>query len=56
MALTLLYVFCSALKINRTFTLYIINRLAFITEVDSVYCTICAHSLYKTDHVSSLKG
>jgi hypothetical protein len=39
-----------------TFTLYIINRLVFITEVESVYSAVQAESLYKTDYHSSLKG
>jgi hypothetical protein len=34
-----------------TFTLYtyIINRLLFITEVESVYCAVRTESLYWTD-------
>ena len=32
-----------------TFALYTINRLVFITEVESVYCAVRAESLYKTD-------
>jgi hypothetical protein len=39
-----------------TFTLYIIKRLIFITEVESVYSAVRAESLYKTDYHSSLKG
>jgi hypothetical protein len=39
-----------------TFTLYIINWLVFITEVESVYCTVRTESLYKTDYFSSVKG
>ena len=30
-----------------TFVLYIINRLAFITEVESVYCAVRNESLYR---------
>jgi hypothetical protein len=43
---------------NKTvnFVLYNINRLVFITEVDSVYCAVRTDSLYKTDYVSSLNG
>ena len=32
-----------------TFALYIINRLVFITEVESVYCAVRTESLYNTD-------
>ena len=32
-----------------TFALYIINRLAFITEVESVYCAVRTESLYNID-------
>jgi hypothetical protein len=32
-----------------TFALYNINRLVFITEVESVYSTVRTESLYKTD-------
>jgi hypothetical protein len=39
-----------------TFVLYDINRLVFITEVESVYCAVHAESLYKNEHISSLKG
>jgi hypothetical protein len=39
-----------------TFTLYLINWLVFVTEVESVYYTVHTESLYKTDIVSSLKG
>jgi len=31
------------------FALYIINRLFFITEAESVYCAVQPESLYKTD-------
>jgi hypothetical protein len=37
-------------------SLYSINWLVFITEVESVYCVVRIESLYKTDYVSSLKG
>ena len=30
------------------FPLYIINRLGFITEVESVYCAVRTESLYNT--------
>ena len=32
-----------------TFALYIINRRAFITEVQSVYCAVGAESLHNAD-------
>jgi len=35
--------------------LYIINRLIFVTEVESVYCAVRTVLMYKTD-ASSLKG
>ena len=38
-----------------TFALYVVNRMGFITEVESVYCAVRTESLYNTD-VSSLKG
>jgi hypothetical protein len=34
-----------------TFALYIINWLAFITVVESVYCAVRTDSLYKADYV-----
>ena len=36
------------LRTNSTFQLYIINRLIFITEVESVYCAVQSESLYNT--------
>ena len=39
-----------------TFALYVINWLAFITVVESVYCAVRTDSLYKAEYVSSLKG
>jgi hypothetical protein len=32
-----------------TFTLYVINRLVFITETERVYCAVRTGSLYNTD-------
>jgi len=32
-----------------TLALYIIDRLVFITEAESVYCAVRPASLYKTD-------
>ena len=37
-----------------TFTLYITERLVFITEVGGVYCSVRTESLHNT-YVSSLK-
>ena len=34
-----------------TFALYCINSLAFITEVESVYCAVRIESLYNTDTI-----
>jgi len=39
-----------------TFALYIIYRLVFITEVESVHCAVRSESLYSTDTISFLKG
>jgi hypothetical protein len=38
------------------FTLYIINRLVFITIVESVYSAARTDSLYKAAYISFLKG
>ena len=35
-----------------TFALYVINKLVFITEVESVYCAVRTESLCKTDMIS----
>ena len=32
-----------------SFAVYIVNRLVFITEVESVYCAVRTESLYNTD-------
>jgi hypothetical protein len=45
-----------AQKKTETNTFYIINRLVFIAEVESVYCTVRTESLYKTDYILSLEG
>ena len=34
-----------------SFALYVINRLVFITEVESVYCAVRMESLYNTDTI-----
>jgi hypothetical protein len=39
-----------------TFALYVINRLVFITAVESVYGAVRTDCLYKADYVSYLKG
>jgi len=44
-------VFCWFLEETVTFALYIINRLVFITEVDSVYSAVRTESLYKADRL-----
>jgi len=31
------------------FAFYIINRLVFITELESIYCAVCTESLCNTD-------
>jgi hypothetical protein len=38
-----------------TFALYIIKRLVFITEVESVYSAVRTESLYNTDNSCPLK-
>ena len=55
MVLDLRWVFCTDIRINSEFALYIINWLVFITVVEGVYCAVQADSLYKADYVSSLK-
>jgi hypothetical protein len=32
-----------------TFVSYIINRMVFVTAMDSVYCAVRSESLYETD-------
>jgi len=48
---------CSAWLSEQTvhFVLYIINRLVFITEAESVYCAVRTESLYDTDKFRNLK-
>jgi len=41
------FVWISEQTVN--FSLYIINILVFITEVESVYSAVCTESLYNTD-------
>jgi hypothetical protein len=38
-----------------TFALYIINRLVFITELESVYCAVHTESIYNTNTSRTLK-
>jgi hypothetical protein len=37
---------CVAVRTNSNFALYIINRVVFITEVESVYCEVHTEILY----------
>jgi len=55
MALALRSVFVRIWEQAAAFALYIINWLVFITAVESVYSAVRTDSLYKADHVSSLK-
>jgi len=41
------FVWLSEQTVN--FAVYIINRLVFITEVESVYCAVRSESSYNTD-------
>jgi hypothetical protein len=54
MVLALHWVFCRDLRTD-SFALYIINWLVFTTMIKSVYWAVRPDSLYKADHVSSLK-
>jgi len=38
-----------------TFALYVINRLVFITAVESIYSAVRTDSIYEADYSSSLK-
>ena len=49
--LALRWVFCTNLRTDKDFVLYVINWLVFITVVESVYCAVQADSLYKVDYV-----
>jgi hypothetical protein len=40
------------IRIKKTFALYNINNLVFITEVEDVYSAVRTESLYNTDTVS----
>jgi hypothetical protein len=51
-----IYVFCVDLRTNSDFYLYSINLLVFITEAESVYCTVRSGSSNQTDTVLSLGG
>jgi hypothetical protein len=55
MLITLLYVFCMALRTNTNFSRYVISRLVFKTETLSVYCAVRTESLYNTDTSRSVK-
>jgi hypothetical protein len=41
--------FCVALRRKVLFALYIISRLVFINEGESVYCAVRTEYLYETD-------
>jgi len=56
MVLTLPWVFCTDLRTEAAFAVYVINWLVFITVVKSVYSEVRTDSLYKADYVSSFKG
>ena len=56
MVLALCWVFCVDIRTDSDFSLYIIKWLGFITVVEGVYREVRTDSLYKADHVSSLKG
>jgi len=51
MVLALRSVFCTDLRTNSDFFLYIINWLVFITVVESVYSAVRTGSLNKTDYL-----
>ena len=55
MALAVVQCFVRISEQTATFALYIINLLAFITVVESVYCAVRTDSLYKARYVSSVK-
>ena len=48
--------FCMALRANSNFSLYIINNLVFINEVESVYSAVRTGSLNKAVCAWALKG
>ena len=50
-----IYVFCVVLRINNNFPLHIINRMVFITEMESVYCAVRTESYIAPLHLI-LKG
>jgi hypothetical protein len=56
MVLALYWVFIRISEQTEAFALYIVNRLVFITVVESVYCAVRTDFLYKAEYVSSLKG
>ena len=51
MALALRWVFCTDIRTDSGFALYIFNWLDFIDVVESVYCAVRTDSLYKADYV-----
>jgi hypothetical protein len=56
MVLALHWVFVWISEQTANFALYIINWLAFIAVVESVYSAVRTGSLYNADYVSFLKG
>ena len=54
--LALRSVFCTDLRTDSEFSLYIINWLIFITLVESVYSAVRTDCLYKTDYVWALNN
>jgi len=55
MVITLHLYVCMNLKADSKFALYVINRLIFITEVESVYSAVRTDSLYNAENFV-LKG
>ena len=50
MVLALRWVFCTDLKRDSEFAVYVINWLVFITVVESVYSPVRTDSLYSVSH------
>ena len=56
MVLTLLWVFCTDLRIDSYFCLIQHNLIGFYTVVESVYSAVRMDSLYEAHLISSLKS
>jgi hypothetical protein len=56
MVLALRWVFVLISEQTATVAVYVINRLGFVTVVESVYFAVRTGSVYKADYVSSVKG